>query len=156
VIAAMSVWATAHAYGPFAKHNPLHDAALLQVYLGVTAITGLILRSLTAERAEAGEASRRAEARFRRLMKSAPDAMLVVNRAGKILLVNDQVQRLFGYEREELLNHEIEILMPQRFRDSHLGHREVFFSNLAFERWGQVWSFTGFIKTVTRLRSRSV
>src|SRR5919109_304268 len=65
----------------------------------------------------------RSETLFRGLLESAPDAMVITNSAGHIVLVNRQLEEMFGYQRHELLEHPVEMLMPERFRDAHLEHR---------------------------------
>jgi PAS domain S-box-containing protein len=64
------------------------------------------------------------EAYFRNLLESAPDAMIIVDDNGEIAIVNGQTELMFGYERAELLGNKIEMLLPDRVRDSHLKHRE--------------------------------
>ena len=61
---------------------------------------------------------------IRAVLEAAPDAMVIVDKDGKIALVNVQTERLFGYQRRELIGHSVERLIPERYRDQHPFHRE--------------------------------
>ncbi|WP_051362362.1 sensor domain-containing protein [Solimonas soli] len=68
------------------------------------------------------------EERLRLVIEAAPNAMIMVDRHGRMILVNSQTERLFGYPRSELLGQSVEILVPARFREGHHGARRGFFA----------------------------
>lgn len=69
---------------------------------------------------------RRVEQKFRGLLESAPDAIVIVDEKGNIVLINAQTEALFGFTREELIGEPIEKLIPQRFRNQHQVHRRSY------------------------------
>ncbi|WP_089107347.1 PAS domain S-box protein [Streptomyces hyaluromycini] len=101
----------------------LAHISLTPVAGGDGAVTGFVevLRDVTE--------TARAESLFHGLLESAPDAMVIVGTDGRIALVNRQAEVLFGFDRAELVGREIEMLVPPRFRDRHVGHRNGFLSN---------------------------
>jgi PAS domain S-box-containing protein len=82
---------------------------------------GAIVRDLTERK--------RAEEQFRLVVESSPSGMLMVDESGTILLVNRQIEQLFGYERAELIGQSVERLVPQRMRSHHAGDRAEFFAH---------------------------
>jgi PAS domain S-box-containing protein len=70
---------------------------------------------------------KRAEGKFRGLLESAPDAVVVVDGKGIIQLINSQTEKMFGYQRNELVGQPVEIIVPNRFRKKHVKHRENYY-----------------------------
>jgi PAS domain S-box-containing protein len=83
------------------------------------------VRDLTEWR-QADEVRRKSEERLAALLESAPDAVAIVDARGRIVLVNAMTEKLFGYERDELLGSSIDVLLPQRLREQHAHHRDVY------------------------------
>src|SRR5262249_7669249 len=80
---------------------------------------------------------KRAGERFRLVVESAPSGMLLINREGRIVLVNAQTEMMFGYGRGELLEQPVELLVPDRFRGGHPSHRADFFANPTAREMGR-------------------
>ena len=76
------------------------------------------------------------EKKFWQFLEWAPDAMVIVNAAGNMIYVNAQTEALFGYERDELLEYPVEILMPERYRQGHPANCLHFFAAPNFRAMG--------------------
>ena len=97
------------------------EISLSPILTGDNALVCAAIRDITDRK--------RIEEGLRRLLDSAPDAMVIANHEGKIVLVNSQTEKLFGYRREELLGQPVEVLVPERFWSMHRGHREHYMAN---------------------------
>ena len=91
--------------------------------LNQAVINAIERHSMSVENFGAREAFRESDAPFRALLEAAPDAMVIVDQHGIIVLVNALTKRMFGYSPEELIGKHVEILMPLQMRDSHEDHR---------------------------------
>jgi PAS domain S-box-containing protein len=93
--------------------------------ISLCVIEGLLIFRLTVERIN----RQRAEARFRQMVEAAPNGILMVDRKGRIALANNQIEKLFGYRKEELLSQSVEMLMPEQVRSRYAAYRNHFFES---------------------------
>lgn len=111
------------------------DGTEFPIEIGLNPIStadGMIIVSAIVDISE----RKKLEARFRATVESAPIAMVMVDDSGTIVLVNTEMERLFGYGREELLADRIEVLLPHRYRPAHPGLRAHFFATPKARRMG--------------------
>jgi two-component system cell cycle sensor histidine kinase/response regulator CckA len=106
-------------------HGVRKDGTEFPVEISLSSVqspTGLLVSAVVRDITD----RKRTEELFRGLLDSAPDAMVVVNADGRVVLVNSQTEKLFGYQREELLGQPVEVLIPERFWNQHRDHRAAY------------------------------
>ena len=84
---------------------------------------------------------------FGAFLEAAPDAVVIIGSDGRIAFVNSQTERLFGFSRDELLGQPVEVLLPERFRNAHTGHRESYRSDPRTRPMGAGLELYGLRKT---------
>jgi diguanylate cyclase (GGDEF)-like protein/PAS domain S-box-containing protein len=119
ILSALATRGTLHGLGSVSMVLRNDSLLLVDLFVAVLSVMGLILAVATTERSRAAE-------RFARVVESAPNAIVVTDQAGKIVLANIQAEKVFGYQRSELIGLPVEALVPERFRTRHLGQRMEF------------------------------
>ena len=113
LVASLAVWYTLHGRGPFVASTPTQNLALLQTFVGLLAVTALVVAALVTERATAQQALTESERHYRVLFESNPNALFVYTLDTLALLaVNEAAVSQYGYTREELLAMTVEHLHP--------------------------------------------
>jgi len=119
----------AEVFKPIREQLELALGLLALLVAGGTLLLRAQIRPLVARLVDVGTHARTQERRLKELLDSAPDAIIIVDRDGRIVLVNSQTQKLFGYTRAEMLGQTMEMLLPERYREKHPRHRGGFFAN---------------------------
>ena len=93
--------------------------------------------------------------RLRAAVESSPNGLLMIDDGGHIVLVNREIERLFGYEREELLGKSVELLVPARFQEHHPAYRQNFAQHPRVRAMGAGGISSVVTRTAPRCPSRS-
>jgi PAS domain S-box-containing protein len=112
-------------HGPHGLSMVRADGTELSIEVTIGRVDGTVPLLSTVFVRDVSERQRSAE-QFRHAIEAAPTGMIMVDRCGKIVLVNTQTERLFGFSRDELLGRPVEMLIPERLRGPHPAFRETF------------------------------
>lgn len=122
LITIIAVAGTASSHGPFSQPTLVESLFNLQVFMAVVVVVGLLLGASVSERREAQEELQEA-------IRTAPNAIVLVDNDGRIVFVNSRLEQLFGYSERELIGQSIEMLIPERFRRQHQDDRSAYSLN---------------------------
>ena len=113
VVSTLAIWYTLNGLGPFVASTPTHNMALLQTFMGLLAVTALVLAALMRERAVAEQAQTESDVNYRVLFESNPSPLWVYDRETlAFLAVNEAAVRHYGYPREEFLGMTLQDIRP--------------------------------------------
>jgi len=109
---------------------------LMLLFLSIIFLSVLLLYRLILHNKK-GLGQEKSEEKFRGLLESAPDSIIIVGEKGKVQLVNAQAEKMFGYSRDEMIGQTIEMLIPERYHKDHVGHRKNYFTNPKIRGMGE-------------------
>jgi PAS domain S-box-containing protein len=128
----------------FLTLSPIRDAP--DKLIGIS----IVGRDIGMQKA-AEEALRRSEATSRAFLESASESIVITNAAGVIVRINDKAEKMFGYERAELIGQPVEVLIPRRAREAHVAHRAGYMAAPRVRSMGRGLDLAGVKKDGTEL-----
>lgn len=119
----IAIWMTTHHFGLFATGAVIENLFLLQLFMGVAAVTSMMTAAVVSEHkkaeAMAEVALNKSEEKFRVLTDTAFDAIISADQNGNIIYFNKGAERIFGYDTAEVLGKSLTTLMPEKYREPH-------------------------------------
>jgi PAS domain S-box-containing protein len=157
VTASLARVSTERAIERLETEHATRDGRRIQVFLTISPIrddadaivgTSIVAHDITAQKV-AEESLRRSEATSRAFLESASESIVIVDAAGRIVLVNARTEKMFGYARAELIGQLVEVLIPGRLRERHVAHRGTYMAAPRTRSMGQGLDLAGLKKDGT-------
>ncbi len=138
IVSGMSIWGTINGFGPFVRATLNESLMLLQAFVGIVTVTGLVLAAAMMERKRAEEALRTSERRLAGALDIAEAAVIAVDETQRIILFDQTAEKIFGYTAQEVLGRLLDLLLPSRFTEVHRQHIRDFSGDaVAARRMGE-------------------